>query len=139
MMKKQVIGIGGIFFKSKNPKKTKAWYARHLGFNVDPYGACFEWRRTNKTKEKGWTVWSPMGNTDYMKPSRKEFMINLIVEDLDGTLNQLKKEGIRHVGEIQEFDYGRFAHIMDPDGIKIELWQPAHRVFAKMVKGKTTF
>ncbi len=139
-MKKRVVGVGGVFFKSKNPKKTREWYARHLGFRVDPYGACFEWRTAGNTRKKGWTVWSPMARkTDYMKPSRKEFMINFIVADLRKLLKSLKKEGIKQVGEIQEYDYGLFAHIMDPDGVKIELWEPVYRDFSKMVKGKTTY
>ncbi len=138
-MKRRVVGFGGIFYKSKSPEKTRKWYARHLGFVVDPYGACFEWRRKSNTRRPGWTVWSPMADAKYMKPSRKEFMINLIVEDLDAVLKALKKEGVRQIGKTQEYEYGRFAHIMDPDGIKIELWEPIEKVFKTLVKRKTIY
>ena len=124
-MKKRVTGIGGIFYKAADPDKTMKWYADHLGLNVTPYGTTFEWRNKEKPEETGSTQWSVFKeDTKYMEPSKKEFMINFRVEDLEGLLKLLKEEGIEQVGEMQSYDYGKFAHIMDPDGVKIELWEP---------------
>lgn len=122
-MNKKVTGIGGIFFKSKNPETTKQWYAQHLGLNVDAYGSTFWWKDQNG--KDCLTQWSPFKNdTDYFDPSSQPFMVNYRVENLTELLTELKNEGIKQVGEIQEFDYGKFAWIMDPDGHKIELWEP---------------
>lgn len=122
--KKRVTGIGGIFFKCNDPEYVRNWYNKHLGFNATQYGATFEWRNEDNPEGKGMTVWNPFKNsTDYFAPSDKEFMINLRVEDLEWLLGELKKEGIEQVGEMQVYDYGKFAHIMDPEGNKIELWE----------------
>jgi predicted enzyme related to lactoylglutathione lyase len=122
---KRVTGLGGIFFKCNNAAELKAWYAQHLGLNTDEYGATFEWQQADNPEKKGVTVWSPFAkNTKYFEPSDKEFMFNYRVENLDWLLEQLKKEGIQQIGETQEYDYGKFAHIIDPEGNKIELWQP---------------
>jgi len=116
---KKVIGFGGVFIKYKDPKRIKDWYRDHLGFNTDDYGATFE-------GGKGQFVWSPFKETsDYFAPSGKEFMINLRVENLEWLLTELKKEGIEPLGETQVYDYGKFAHIVDPEGTKIELWEPS--------------
>lgn len=125
-MKKRVIGLGGIFFKSKDPKKTKEWYANHLGIESDQYGSKFLWKSTDEENEVlGTTVWSPMDNeTDYYKPSESEFMINYRVEDLESLMTTLKSEGVEQIGEIETYEYGKFGWIMDPDGKKIELWEP---------------
>lgn len=110
--------------KSNDPEYMRNWYNKHLGFNATQYGATFEWLKTDKPEEKGMTVWNPFKNTtDYFMPSEKEFMINLRVEDLEWLLVELRKEGIEQIGEMQVYDYGKFAHIIDPEGTKIELWE----------------
>jgi lactoylglutathione lyase len=138
-MTKRVTGIGGIFFKCNDPKAQREWYTNHLGLKVDDYGATFEWRESDDPEKKGHTVWSTFKNdTDYFAPSEKEFMINFRVENLKELLAALKKEGIQQVGEVQEFEYGKFAHIMDPEGNKIELWEPQPEAYGKMVGDTVT-
>lgn len=123
--KKRVTGIGGIFMKSNDPEYMRNWYNKHLGFNATQYGATFEWLNVENPDEKGTTVWNPFkNNTDYFMPSEKEYMINLRVDDLEWLLAELRKEGIEQVGEMQVYYYGKFAHIIDPEGTKIELWEP---------------
>lgn len=122
---KRVTGIGGVFFKSSDPKKTKEWYAKHLGIEAGDYGASFEWRNADKPEEKGSTAWSVFKqDTTYLEPSKKEFMINYRVENLEWLVEQLKKEGVTICDAIETYDYGKFVHIMDNDGNKIELWEP---------------
>jgi predicted enzyme related to lactoylglutathione lyase len=138
-MKKRVTSIGGIFFKTKDPKATKEWYAKHLGFNTDDYGTSFEWRKTEKPEEKGFSAWSPMkDDTTYFEPSEKQFMVNYRVEDLEWLVETLKKEGVTVCDAIETFEYGKFVHIMDNDGNKIELWEANDDFYDKMVNGKTT-
>jgi predicted enzyme related to lactoylglutathione lyase len=121
---KRVTGIGGIFFKSQDPAAARDWYARHLGLQTDQYGATFDWRYTDEPDKKGQTVWSPFAaDTQYFAPSAKDFMINLRVENLEWLLEELKKEGVEQIGEMQVYDYGKFAHIVDLEGNKIELWE----------------
>ena len=124
-MPKRVTGIGGIFFKCSDPAATRSWYAEHLGIQNDQYGSKFEWLHADEPGKKGSTVWSPFArDTKYFQPSAKEFMVNFRVENLEWLLSELKKEGIEQIGEMQVYDeYGKFAHIMDPDGNKIELWE----------------
>ncbi len=127
-MKKRVTGIGGIFFKTKDPKTTKDWYNKHLGLNTDQWGSTFWWK--DKEGNDCSTQWSPMNeDTDYYEPSKKQFMINYRVENLEELLEELKKEGVEIVGEMQTFEYGKFGWIMDPDGNKIELWEPNDKAF----------
>ncbi len=122
---KRVIGIGGIFFKSKNPEKAREWYKNHLGIESDQYGGMFQWRKYHAPEKTGCTVWSPFPeDTDYFNPSEKPCMFNYRVADLEKLLEALNREGIEQVGEMQTYDYGKFAWIMDPDGNKIELWEP---------------
>ena len=129
-MKKRVTGIGGIFFKVKNPDETKSWYQKHLGLNTDKYGTTFEWRQASDPNLKGHTQWSPMSEkTTYFNPSVKVFMINYRVENLVGLVDELKKEGVQILDEIAFYDYGKFVHIMDPDGHAIELWEPVDEVY----------
>jgi predicted enzyme related to lactoylglutathione lyase len=138
-MKKRVTSIGGIFFKTKDPKTTKEWYAKHLGFNIDEYGTSFEWRKAETPEEKGFSAWSPMkDDTNYFEPSEKQFMVNYRVEDLEWLVAELKKEGVTICDNIETFDYGKFVHIMDNDGNKIELWEANDDFYGKMVNGKTT-
>lgn len=121
---KRATSLGGIFFKCKDPDKIKEWYAKHLGLKTNAYGTSFEWRQADDSNKKGFTAWSPFKNdTKYMEPSQKEFMINYRVENLEWLVEELKKEGVTILDEIEEFEYGKFVHIMDPENNKIELWE----------------
>lgn len=123
MSKKRVTGIGGIFFKTENPDATKAWYKKHLGFDTDQYGCTFWWK--NNDGEDCSTQWSPFPkDTEYYEPSKKDFMFNYRVENLEKLLEELRKENVTVVSGIDTYEYGKFAHIMDNDGNKIELWEP---------------
>ncbi|RIW13128.1 VOC family protein [Algoriphagus lacus] len=137
-MKKRVTGIGGIFFKVKNPDATKSWYEKHLGLNTDRYGTAFEWRSSEQPERKGFSQWSPMNSdTDYFKPSEKDFMINYRVENLVELVELLKSEGVTVLDEIETFEYGKFVHILDPDGHSIELWEPNDEDYDRLVEGRT--
>lgn len=121
----RVLGVGGVFFKSSDPKALGDWYREWLGIPVDPEWGGFGFS-PEEVPEHGLTVWSPFrADTDYFDPSVQPFMINLMVDDLDGALAQVAQGGAEIVGNVQEFDYGRFGWFMDPDGNKVELWQPA--------------
>ena len=123
---KKVTGIGGIFFKCDDPKKMNEWYKTHLGLNTNEYGASFEWREESDSTKKGSTQWTPFAQaTKYFEPSKKDFMINFRVANLESLLEDLKKEGVTIVDKIETYDYGKFVHIMDIEGNKIELWEPA--------------
>ena len=127
-MKKRVTGIGGLFFKTTNPTKTKDWYKKHLGFNTDDWGCTFWWK--DKDGKKCSTQWSPFEkDSKYFEPSKKEFMFNYRVENLVELLKALKEEGVTIIGEIEEYDYGKFGWILDNDGNKIELWEPKDESF----------
>jgi catechol 2,3-dioxygenase-like lactoylglutathione lyase family enzyme len=121
---KRVIGLGGIFFKCKDPKKTNEWYKTHLGVDTTPYGAKFEWRNEDDSAKKGYTLWTPFPDTTkYFEPSSQDFMINYRVENIEALVEELKKEGVTIVDKIEASDYGKFIHILDLDGNKIELWE----------------
>ena len=137
-MKKRVTGIGGIFFKVENPDQTKQWYAKHLGLQVDNYGTAFEWRSSNDPSKKGFSQWSPMkDDTSYFNPSKKDFMVNFRVENLEVLVEELKKEGVQILDEIETFEYGKFVHILDPDGHSLELWEPNDSVYDQIVVART--
>jgi len=137
--KKKVTGIGGIFFKTKDPEILKAWYQKNLGLVTNEYGSVFEFRSTDEPDYKGYLVWSPFTeDTKYFDPSTKEFMINYRVENLEDLLEELRKEGVEIIGEIEKYEYGKFAHIVDPEGNKIELWEPVDSVFTNLYEGQTT-
>lgn len=122
---KKVTGIGGIFFKCKDPNAINEWYKIHLGFNTSPYGTSFGWREENDPSRKGTTQWAPFAeDTKYFEPATKEFMINYRVENLEALVEELRKEDITILDEIQTYDYGKFIHILDMEGNKIELWEP---------------
>jgi len=122
---KRVTGIGGIFFKCKDPNKMRAWYKTHLGLPTNDYGATFEWRQDADSTKKGSTTWSPFAETTkYFEPSTKDFMINYRVEHLEALVEELKKEGVTITDAIETSDYGKFVHIMDLEGNKVELWEP---------------
>ncbi len=136
---RKVTSIGGIFIKCQDPAAVRDWYARHLGLNTDQYGTSFEWRHADEPDKKGYSVWSTFAaDTKYFEPSGKDFMINLRVENMDWLLGELKKEGIEQIGETQVFEYGKFAHILDPDGNKIELWEPYDKEFGEMLGDAVT-
>jgi predicted enzyme related to lactoylglutathione lyase len=122
---KKVIGVGGIFFKCKDPTKVKDWYKTHLGFDTNEYGANFEWQEGADTTKKVSLVWSPFSETTkYFEPSTKEFMVNYRVENLVELVEQLKSEGVTFIDSIETYPYGKFVHIMDIEGNKIELYEP---------------
>jgi predicted enzyme related to lactoylglutathione lyase len=124
---KRVTGIGGIFFKSDDPEKLYQWYENHLGIHRPPdgTGAVFEWREVNDTQSKGMTVWSIFPrSTKYFAPSHSRFMINCRVENLGALLEALNEEGVQVDPHREDYDYGRFAWIMDLEGHRIELWEP---------------
>jgi predicted enzyme related to lactoylglutathione lyase len=122
---KRVTGIGGIFFKCKDPKKMTAWYQKHLGLNTNPYGATFDWYEGADSTKKAQTQWTPFAETTkYFEPSKKDFMINYRVENLVTLVDALKKEAVTIVDTIETYDYGKFVHILDAEGNKIQLWEP---------------
>ena len=120
-----VKGIGGVFFKSKDGAALRKWYQKHLDIQSDEYGYLFKGRDYDNPDQETITVWGPFKkDSDYFDPSKREFMVNFRVSDLDGLLAKLEADGIKQVGKMEEYEYGRFAWIMDPDGTKIELWEP---------------
>ena len=130
---KRVTGIGGIFFKCKDTKKMKEWYKIHLGLNTNQYGAVFEWRQGADTTKKGFTQWSPFNETTkYFEPSTKDFMINYRVADLEELVEELKKEGVTITDKIEVVEYGKFVHIIDIEGNKVELWEPNDIEYEKL-------
>ena len=130
---KKVTGIGGVFFKCQNPGKMRKWYKTHLGFLTNEYGAVFEWRQATDTMKKGFTQWSPFSDkTKYFEPSTKDFMINYRVENLEALVDQLKNDGVTVTDKIETVEYGKFVHIMDIEGNKIELWEPNDIEFEKL-------
>jgi len=134
----RVTGLGGVFFKCKDPKKLKEWYAKNLGLNTDQYGTSFEWRQATDSTKKGYTQWSPFSDkTKYFEPSAKDFMINYRVIHLDALVAQLRKDGVTIVDTIERYDYGSFIHIMDIEQNKIELWEPVDNVYEKGAAGVT--
>lgn len=132
---KKVTGIGGIFFKCEDPAKMKAWYKTHLGLKTNDYGAVFEWRQADDSTKNGYTNWSPFDNsTKYFQPSSKDFMINYRVADLEALVEELRKEGVTIVDQMETYDYGKFVHIIDIEGNKIELWEPNDVEYEKLGK-----
>jgi len=126
---KYVLGIGGIFFKAENPEKLSAWYKEHLGLEVEEYGGV-TFREGEKAEgdspaRQAYTVWSPFGSdTEYFSPSTKPFMINFRVANLDALLAKLRGEGVTVDDKTEKSDFGYFGWAMDPEGNRIELWEP---------------
>ena len=119
----KILGVGGIFFKSPDPKALVAWYAKWLG--VEPKWESFVVYQPASLPLGAYAVWSPFENkTDYFEPSKRDFMVNLIVDDLEDMLAQIRGSGTTVSSEIQESEYGRFGWFIDPDGNKVELWTP---------------
>lgn len=130
---KRVTAIGGIFIKYEDPESIRNWYRDHLGLNTDKYGTSFEWRKSDKPDEKGYNVWSTFArDTKYFEPSEKDFMLNFRVDDLAALLPILRSEGVTVLDEIEELPYGKFAHILDPEGNKIELWEAVDDNYGEM-------
>jgi predicted enzyme related to lactoylglutathione lyase len=124
---KKVTGIGGIFFKCQDPAKVREWYKTHLGIDAGAYGANFAWRQDADPTKKGSTQWTPFAETTkYFAPSTKDFMINYRVGNLEALVEQLKNEGVTIVDKIEGSDYGKFVHIIDVEGNKVELWEPVN-------------
>ena len=122
---KKVTGIGGIFFKCKDPDQMKEWYKTHLGLDINQWGTNFEWRQVDDPTKKGSTVWTPFKETTkYFEPSTKDFMINYRVDNLEELVEELNKEGVTITDKIESGDYGKFVHIIDMEGNKVELWEP---------------
>jgi len=138
----KVTGLGGIFFKCKEPAKLRAWYSTHLGLNTNQYGCVFEWWQGADSTQKGFTQWSPFSEkTKYFEPSTKDFMINYRVKNLQVLVNEFKTTGVTVLDTIETYDYGKFVHILDLEGNKIELWEPNDIEYEKMGKqlgAKTT-
>jgi len=122
----KVTGIGGIFFYSDSPKDTKEWYSKNLGLKIGEWGSVsFESRNIDNPDEVNSLQWCPFKNGDeYFSPSKKDFMINYRVQNMEGLLNKLKENGVTVLDDIAIYDFGKFVHIMDDEGNKIELWEP---------------
>ncbi|MEN8248357.1 MAG: VOC family protein [Bacteroidota bacterium] len=134
----KVTGIGGIFFLSKNPDKIKEWYSENLGLEVNQYGSTFEFRNTHRPEEVNYLQWGPFEEGDeYFSTTTKDFMINYRVQNIEALVQILKNNGVTIVDKIETYDYGKFVHIIDPEGTKIELWEPIDSVLTAM-GGKTT-
>jgi catechol 2,3-dioxygenase-like lactoylglutathione lyase family enzyme len=134
----RVRAIGGVFFRSPAPETTRSWYARHLGLRVDVHGTTFAWRQEESPGERGFTQWTPFqADASYLGAPDQQYMINYRVDDLDAMLEKLRSEGVRIDGEVQVEPYGRFAHIMDGDGRRVELWEPVDAEYEKILDGVT--
>ena len=135
---KRVTSIGGIFFKCKNPAAQMDWYNKHLGIVMDKYGTSFQWRQADEQEKMGHTAWSPFEETtDYFGKPTQQYMINYRVENLEELVEQLKKEGVTVVDEIEAFEYGKFVHILDLEGNQVELWEPKDEVYGTMLNAVT--
>nr|WP_315195586.1 VOC family protein [uncultured Flavobacterium sp.] len=131
----KVTGIGGIFFFSDNPAETREWYAKNLGFDVNEWGSTFGSRNIDKPDEINYLQWSPFkSGSEYFAPSKKGFMINYRVQNIEVLVENLKANGVTILDEMETFEYGKFVHIMDSEGNKIELWEPVDEVFTELEK-----
>jgi predicted enzyme related to lactoylglutathione lyase len=122
----KVTGIGGIFFYSDHLKQTKEWYTKNLGIEINDWGSSsFESRNIIRPDEINSLQWKPFNKGDeYFSPSKKDFMINYLVQNIEGLVNNLKENGVTILDSIATYDFGKFVHIMDTEGNKIELWEP---------------
>ena len=123
---KRVTGIGGIFFKAKDAPALQAWYKKHLGIDVQDWGgAAFTWTDSAGNPSKGTTIWSvSSADGKQFAPSKSTFMVNYRVEDLAALLKALREEGCNVLEKTDDSEYGKFGWVMDPEGNKVELWQP---------------
>lgn len=118
----KVVGIGGIFFKARDPEALSTWYAKHLGLDLHDFGGAMF---AENERRPGYTLWSPFPqNTRYFEPGDKDFMVNFRVDDLDALLASLRGAGVQVDPRVEVSEYGRFGWIVDPEGTRIELWQP---------------
>ncbi len=126
MSNPRVTGIGGIFFKARDAAALRAWYQRHLGIDVQGWGGTtFQWHTSQRPEPQGATVWSIFdAESTYFAPSSAPFMINYRVDDLDAVLAALRSEGCDVADKVEDSAYGRFGWVMDPEGHRVELWQP---------------
>ena len=135
---KKVTGIGGVFFKCKDPEQMKNWYRMHLGLETDQWGTNFEWRQGAAPDRKGFTQWSPVAeSSSFFEPSGGNFMMNYRVENLEWLIGELEKEGVTVLDTIETFEYGKFVHILDLEGNKVELWEANDEEYDKIVEGRT--
>ncbi len=135
---KKVTSVGGVFFKCKNPEAQMEWYQKYLGLVMDKYGTSFEWRHADNKEQKGFTAWSPFENaTDYFGEASQQYMINYRVENLEALMVELKKEGVTIVDEVEHYEYGKFVHILDGEGNRIELWEPNDNEYQNMLNAVT--
>ncbi len=135
---KRVTAIGGVFFKCQNPNTQKDWYAKHLGIVMDEYGSSFEWRHTDSPAEKGYTAWSTFKHdSDYFGNPNQQYMVNYRVDDLEALVKQLRAEGVTIVDEMEIYEYGKFIHILDAEGNRIELWEAHDIMYEKALKAVT--
>jgi predicted enzyme related to lactoylglutathione lyase len=125
----KVTGIGGIFFFSDNPQETRAWYTKNLGLEINAWGSSsFESRNIDRPDEVNSLQWCPFKKgDDYFSPSKKDFMINYRVQNIEGFVDKLKEDGVTVLDSIVTYDFGKFVHIMDTEGNKIELWEPVEK------------
>lgn len=128
-----ITGIGGIFFESDNPVETMKWYERTMGLKTDPYGAVFEFRNGINNDEQNYLRWSTHQPSDSLfQPSSKPFMINYRVHNIEGLIARMQANGVEPLDTLAAYPYGKFIHFMDPNGIKIELWEPVDSVLTAM-------
>ena len=124
---RRVTGIGGIFFKAKDPAALRAWYKRHLGIDVQDWGgAAFQWADDQGRPVGGTTIWSVSGADGSFAPSNASFMINYRVAYLEGLLEALRREGCNVLDKTDDSEYGKFGWVIDPEGNKVELWEPPY-------------
>lgn len=134
----KVTGIGGIFFGSTNPEESRKWYGENLGLAIDDYGSPFEFRNANDPEEINYLRWAPLNKkAAEFKPSKKSFMINYRVQNIEGLIQKLKNNNVTFTDSLMSYEYGKFIHIMDNDGNKIELWEPIDSVLTS-IGGATT-
>ena len=130
---KKVTGIGGIFFKCKDPKKMREWYGKELGLQVNQYGTSFAWYQGADSTKKAYTQWTPFKETTkYFEPGKADFMVNYRVENLVSLVRQLKADGVTVTDTIESASYGKFVHILDAENNKVELWEPKDADYSKM-------
>lgn len=132
----RVTGIGGVFFRCKDAAAQRDWYQNHLGLNTDQYGTNFAWRSASNPDAKGYTQWSPF--TQESEYFEGEFMLNYRVEDLDGLLANLRADGVEILGEVTQETYGKFVHIRDGEGFRVELWEPNDAAYEDILEGVTS-
>ena len=136
-MKGRIIGIGGVFWKTKNTDQTKDWYTKNLGLKTNQWGASFVNRKVSDPQEYAFLQWSLFGNdSDYFGDKGQQFMINYRVENIEGIVADFKEKGFTVCKEIESYEYGKFVHVEDIDGLRMELWEPIDKVFDEMLPDK---